>query len=254
MGNEMETDSPEVARFLEQLRALPSAEEPAPSEELLALLNGTPAPSGGLAGARSRRTSWLAAAAVAAVVTGTGWAAAAGQLPGPVQDAFADFSEQYLPFELPHHGDGVRVDLDVDDPAEPDRTRGEDPAGRRDPAVAGTPGQQAPVGAGTTDPSGTSAGDGTAATDGTATRDEEEAEPDGDEDGGQASTPDDEEGTHAGTDDGDDHTDHSSEDSTEGTDSSDDATDDSDESTGSGSDGDRGSGDGSDLASGGVGD
>jgi hypothetical protein len=248
MGNEMETDSPEVARFLEQLRALPSAEEPVPSEELLALLNGTPT----LAGARSRRTSVLAAAAVAAVVAGTGWAAAAGQLPGPVQDAFADFSEHYLPFELPHRGDGARVDLDVDDPAQPDRTHRDDPVARRDqdPAVAGTTGQPASAGAGT-DAAGTTAGDGTPATGGTTPRGDDEGEPDGGEDRGHVSAPGDgAEGTHDGSDDSaqDEAQDGAGDDSTDA--ESDESTDESEESTGSGSDGGRDSGDGSDDASG----
>ena len=244
MGNEMETDSPEVARFLEQLRALPSAEEPVPCEELLALLNGTPT----LAGARSRRTSLLAAAAVAAVVAGTGWAAAAGQLPGPVQDAFADFSEHYLPFELPHHGDGARVDLDVDDPAQPDGTHRDDPVARRDqdPAVAGTTGQPA-VGAGT-DAGGSTAGDGPRATGGTTPGDDDEAEPDGDEDRGHAVAPaDDAEGTPDGPDDSaHDGAVDEADDSTG--DGSDDGTDESDESTESGSDGGRGSGDDDDAS------
>ncbi len=247
MGNEMETDSPEVARFLEQLRALPSAEEPVPSEELLALLNGTPT----FAGARSRRTSLLAAAAVAAVVAGTGWAAAAGQLPGPVQDAFADFSEHYLPFEVPHPGGG-RVDLDVDDQERPDRThRGDDPVVRRDqdPEVAGTTGEPASVGAGATDAGGgTTTGDGTRATGSTAR--DGDTETDGDGGGGHGSAPDGDEteAAHDGSGTGDGSGESTDESTDDGTDES--ADDSTDESTDSGSDGDRGSGDTSDDASG----
>jgi hypothetical protein len=74
---------------------------PAPSPALAALLDGLEEP------ATSRdpdRTRGFAVAAVALLLAmvGTGWAAAANELPAPLQDAIADFSQHHLPFDLPH--------------------------------------------------------------------------------------------------------------------------------------------------------
>jgi hypothetical protein len=106
----LDADSPEVQRFLAELAALPETTTAEPSPELAALLGGEP-----LARARSgprRATGWLVAvvAAVALLVgaVGTGWAAAANQLPSPLQDAIADFSEHHLPFRVPHSSDDGR--------------------------------------------------------------------------------------------------------------------------------------------------
>ena len=130
MIERLEADSPEVQRFLAELAALPETTVPAPSPELASLLggdaaapdrdgqaegaDGAGAPVTRLAGhpARRRLTGWMvagiAAVALLVSVTGTGLAAAANELPSPLQDAIADFTEHHLPFQVPHSTDGDR--------------------------------------------------------------------------------------------------------------------------------------------------
>lgn len=176
MIDRLDAGSPEVQRFLAELAALPETTTAAePSPELAALLRGVPAARA--RGGPRRATGWLVAA-VAAVsllvgAVGTGWAAAANQLPSPLQDAIADFSEHHLPFRVPHSSDDGRdgapgvekQELPMDRPAprllrsrtaepggapsprQPDRvprsdpssTRSEDTAPTETPTAAGTP-------------------------------------------------------------------------------------------------------------------
>ncbi|RYP81869.1 hypothetical protein EKO23_22875 [Nocardioides guangzhouensis] len=139
MIERLEADSPEVQRFLAELAALPETTVPAPSPALASLLGDATFPQGPGAGEdtsgaddpdatvvrladaastrahhpRGRRlTGWMIAAVAAAALlvtaTGTGLAAAANELPSPLQDAIADFSEHHLPFQVPHSTDGER--------------------------------------------------------------------------------------------------------------------------------------------------
>jgi len=100
----LDAEPPEVRRFLADLAELPDGTLPAPSPALAALLEGAEAP------ATSRdpdRSGGVALAAVALLLAvGTGWAAAANELPAPLQDAIADFSRHHLPFDLPYSTDG----------------------------------------------------------------------------------------------------------------------------------------------------
>jgi hypothetical protein len=153
--DDLDVDSPEVARFLAELRALPEACGPTPSGELAALLAlgllVPPAP----AGVPHRKVAGVSAAVLVAALTGTGWAAAANELPGPVQDVIADLFGP-LPFHVPHSserdgsapdGSGPNVEsyaLPADQPARAHRSRASAP--EADDVVAH---DTAPTGAGT---------------------------------------------------------------------------------------------------------
>ena len=179
MIDRLDAGSPEVQRFLAELAALPETTTAAePSPELAALLRGVPAARA--RGGPRRATGWLVAA-VAAVsllvgAVGTGWAAASNQLPSPLQDAIADFSEHHLPFRVPHSSDDGRdgapgvekQELPMDRPAPRllrSRTAG---TGRRTLAAPARPGPpqrplEHPVGGHGSDRAPTAAGTPTAA-------------------------------------------------------------------------------------------
>lgn len=97
-----EEGSEELVRLLAGLDATyVDGVAPEPGPELAALLGGGDAPR-----ARPRRPRGRRAAATGlfalGVVASTGWAAAANELPRPAQRWVADFSERYLPFDLPY--------------------------------------------------------------------------------------------------------------------------------------------------------
>jgi len=95
--------------LLSGLRTLGEGAAPTPSHELMALLAGTPetAPVVALrsrpASHRASRRNAIAglAAATVAGLSITGAAAAANELPAPIQRVVAHFSESYLPFSFP---------------------------------------------------------------------------------------------------------------------------------------------------------
>jgi hypothetical protein len=111
--DDLDVDSPEVARFLAELWALPEACEPTPSGELAALLeSGLPGPLAP-AGVPRRQVAGVSAAVLVAALTGTGWAAAANELPRPVQDAIAHLTGP-LPFDVPHSSDRDTLGPDIE--------------------------------------------------------------------------------------------------------------------------------------------
>jgi hypothetical protein len=152
--DDLDVDSPEVGRFLAELRALSDSCDPMPSGELAALVaSGLPGP---VAPARvpRRPVAGVSAAVLLAALTGTGWAAAANELPRPVQDAIADLSGP-LPFNVPHSGErddpGPVTDwrgLPADQPPRQHRSRTPAPEGDAveahdtAPAGAGTGGSE----------------------------------------------------------------------------------------------------------------
>jgi hypothetical protein len=74
---------------------------PEPGPELAALLGGGGrAPTKGTPFRRRHRAAFTGMAALG-VVLGTGWAAAANELPAPAQHWVAEFSQRFLPFDLP---------------------------------------------------------------------------------------------------------------------------------------------------------
>jgi hypothetical protein len=103
MIEQLDAEPPEVRRFLADLAELGDGTLPAPSPALAALLEGAEAPA---TSRDSDRTGGVAVAGVALLLAvGTGWAAAANELPAPLQDAIADFSHHHLPFDLPYSTD-----------------------------------------------------------------------------------------------------------------------------------------------------
>lgn len=97
-----EEGSEELVRLLASLDATyVDGAAPEPGPELAVLLGGREAPL-----ARPRRPRGRRAAATGLVALGvvasTGWAAAANELPRPAQRWVADFSQRYLPFDLPY--------------------------------------------------------------------------------------------------------------------------------------------------------
>lgn len=90
-------DSDGLRELLVQLRALGSGPAPVPSSELAALLAGSPL-------VRATRRTWLVSGASTVAFLGvasTSWAAAANELPAPLQSVVHDFSHRYLPFQFP---------------------------------------------------------------------------------------------------------------------------------------------------------
>jgi len=109
--------------LLGDLAALGEGPAPTPGPELATLLAGDPAarpvvvPFRPPASRRRRLATGLAAAALTGV-TLTGVAAAANELPAPVQRLVAHFSETFLPFDLPRPaGDPPRTTSTGDAPS-----------------------------------------------------------------------------------------------------------------------------------------
>ena len=91
-------------RLLESLTELGRAVdevEPLPGPELTSLIAGT---SRGAASRRRRARVMVATAVALGTVGAGGLAAAANELPDGAQDLVAEFSERYLPFDLPGAG------------------------------------------------------------------------------------------------------------------------------------------------------
>ncbi|MET1061173.1 MAG: hypothetical protein ABWX84_16345 [Nocardioides sp.] len=125
MIDDLDVDGPEVTRFLAELRALPQDCDPTPSGELTVLLEcGPPGPMAP-SGVPRRQLAGVSAAVLVAALTGTGWAAAANDLPSPVQDVIADLSGP-LPFDVPHSseqdGPGLHVESHVLPASQPMRS------------------------------------------------------------------------------------------------------------------------------------
>lgn len=104
-----DSGSEELTWFLAQLEErYVDAEPPEPGPELAVLLRGGH-PSEGTRRPGTRRGRAAAAGVLAlGTVLGTGWAAAANELPEPAQRWVAQFSQRYLPFDLPYPTAGDR--------------------------------------------------------------------------------------------------------------------------------------------------
>ena len=144
MNNDLDVDSPEVTRFLAELGALPETCDPTPSAELAALLeSGLPGPVATVRSLR-RPVATVSAVVLVAALSGTGWAAAATELPPPVQDALSRLS-RHLPFDVPPSSerpgpDSERHGLPPDQPTRahhPRPARAGDRNDRQDGAGAG---------------------------------------------------------------------------------------------------------------------
>ncbi len=99
-----------VADALASLRDLVPEDAPAPSADLAVLLSGGQVTAIAPGLSRRRRIAVATGAAVATVLVGTGVAAANNSLPEPMQRFVSDFSDKYLPFEVPspdERGGGV---------------------------------------------------------------------------------------------------------------------------------------------------
>jgi hypothetical protein len=127
-----------VATLLSLEEGLPEA-APEPSPELAALF-ANPGRSASVSPLRRRPAGILVAGAVAfSTVTAGGLAAAANELPPGAQSIVADFSERYLPFELPQPTElpdaqsGGAVERAPSQPDDPQAPAGQDAGG--DPAV-----------------------------------------------------------------------------------------------------------------------
>ena len=104
-------EAEDLTAFLESLVVLGGADAPSPSDELTVLLAGWRAPTSDQrrirpikgnrpVGSTRRAVVGASALALAAAVT-TGAAAAANELPDPIQRMVAELSERYLPFDIP---------------------------------------------------------------------------------------------------------------------------------------------------------
>lgn len=163
MTNDLDVDSPEVARFLAELGALPETCDPTPSAELAELLeSGVPAAAAPVRSVR-RPVAAVSATVLVAALSGTGWAAAANELPGPVQDALSQLS-RHLPFDVPPSSerdpgpDTERHARPVDQPTRTHRSRAARADERRGGEDAGTA-QPEDVSETTTVPATTDGGD-----------------------------------------------------------------------------------------------